>query len=160
MKAQSGIVQDVVDQVVDPTSRSLSTDTTNTNKEGGGKTKELTVHIDASIRPVTTFTKEIVARAHLQGIKPHELLYTIAMDSDFIFSDVLIERGKAIPITRPATPQERMDCAKAVLPYYAAKKVEIEHRGEIKILHALARSPLADAVSDENFIEGELEDNE
>jgi hypothetical protein len=142
-----------------PTTRSYSNIVVEEKKKGirqyHSKT-EITFD-ETKCKPVTTFTKEMVARAHQQGILPHEMLYTIAIDNDFIFKDLMVSRGKVIEFERHATPQERMDCAKAVLPYYAPRKIDVQHSGEIKILHALAKSPLASNVSDE-IIEGEIEE--
>jgi hypothetical protein len=93
------------------------------------------------------FSKAMVQRAHAVGILPHEILFSIAVDPDLVFYDCIAKAGKLIPIERPATLAERMQCARDVMPYYASKKaVEVAHSGSIQVLHALAESAL-DAVT-------------
>ena len=90
------------------------------------------------------FTKEMIARAHEDGLGPHEVLYTIAMDPSIKFDDYTYQAGEFIPIQRHATLKERLECMNAVLPYYVQKKAQVvEQGGEIKIVHSLERSPLS-----------------
>jgi hypothetical protein len=119
--------------------------------------------VPAPIRGNSVFTKEMINRAHDAGILPHELLYTVAYTDGLEFADYVFVKGQPIKFTRTATIAERIDCAKAAAPYYAAKKGEnVKHEGEIRIIHALAESPL-DAIeidAEGNVIDGELADDD
>jgi len=110
------------------------------------------------------FTKEMAMRSLEDHVSPVELLMAIAVDPNIRFSDFIVERGELKVIERGATVEERIDCAKSVLPYLASKKpVEIAHQGQIEILHSIAMSPL-DAVmldSEGRVIEdGEFEEED
>lgn len=103
------------------------------------------------VSTTSRFTKEMVFRAHEEGIAPHQLLYTIAHDPSVRFKDFLVVKGELIEIERGATPQERIQCAVAVMPYYASKKpVEVAHQGRVEILHSIAQSPLDAVTIDEH----------
>lgn len=119
----------------------------------------------------TLFTKEMAARAVSTGADPHEFLRSIAVDPDLTFSDFKLEynketrRSELVEFERRATIDERIDCAKAILPYYVSKKpIEVAHGGAIQVLHSLAKTKLAEVVIDEqgkiseDAIEGEFDD--
>ena len=81
---------------------------------------------------------------------PHEILFSIAVNEDLIFTDWISKAGELIQVQRTATLPERIQCATAVLPYYVSKKpVAIEHQGEVRVLHALAESALDSVTLDE-----------
>jgi hypothetical protein len=119
-------------------------------KQKGVEVRRKYVRPVAPLDQITHFTKEMVTRAHASGILPHEILFSIAVDPNLIFTDWIPARGELIPIERTATLAERIQCANAAAPYYAAKKpVEVAHSGDIRVLHALAESALDSVTLDE-----------
>lgn len=122
---------------------------------------------DVAVKTRSRITREMVIRANEDGVLPHEWLFALAVDPSLTFTDWVYDKEEHqwIAVERGASLEERIQCARDIAPYYKAKKISVQHEGQIQILHAIARTSLDDdeeLIEDnsDEIIEGDYEEKE
>lgn len=131
-------------------------------------TNKKVVFIGENISPRSRITKEMCIRAVEDQVPPHQWLLALAYDENLRFTDWVYDKDNHewLPVERGATLEERRQCARDVLPFFVAKKVEVKHEGQVEMLHSLMQSPLdaieldddGQVIDDADLIDGEIDE--